>query len=153
MIANNRNIKFMKEALKEARKAALNNEVPVGAVVVNDGKIIGRGHNRPVSLADPTAHAEIIALRRAAKKLGNYRLPGIDMYVTIEPCSMCAGAMVQARIARLYFGAKDPKAGAAGSVLNLTSNKKLNHRIKVQGGILAEECREIIQGFFKAKRK
>ena len=143
----------MKEALKEARKAALNNEVPVGAVVVNDGKIIGRGHNRPVSLADPTAHAEIIALRRAAKKLGNYRLPGIDMYVTIEPCSMCAGAMVQARIARLYFGAKDPKAGAAGSVLNLTSNKKLNHRIKVQGGILAEECREIIQGFFKAKRK
>jgi tRNA(adenine34) deaminase len=153
MIANNTNIKFMKEALKEAQKAALKNEVPVGAVVVHDGKIVGRGHNQPISLADPTAHAEMIALRKAAKKTGNYRLPGIDVYVTIEPCPMCAGAMVQARISRLYFGARDPKAGAAGSVINVTGNKKFNHRIKVQGGILDKEARGLIQGFFKTKRK
>ncbi len=142
----------MKEALKEAQEAALKNEVPIGAVVVYKGKIIGRGHNKSISSDDPCAHAEIIALRQAAKRLSNYRLTEVDMYVTIEPCAMCAGAMVWARIRNLYFGAKDPKAGACGSIFNIGNNKKLNHRIVIYSGILEKECREIIKLFFKEKR-
>ena len=143
----------MQAALKEARKAKRKNEVPIGAVAVLDGKIIARGHNCPIMTTDPTAHAEIVTLRRAAKKIGNYRLPEVILYVTIEPCAMCAGALVNARVRELHFGAKDPKAGACGSVLNVTGNKKLNHRIKVHAGILEKECRELIKEFFKEKRK
>ncbi|MDD5260109.1 MAG: tRNA adenosine(34) deaminase TadA [bacterium] len=153
MIANNTNIKFMKEALKEAQKAASKNEVPIGAVVVFKGKIIGRGHNQSINTNDPCAHAEIMALRQAAKKLFNYRLTDVDLYVTIEPCAMCAGAMVWARIRNLYYGTRDPKAGASGSVFNIVNNKKLNHRIFVHRGILEKECRKSIQDFFKKKRK
>lgn len=153
MIANNTNIKFMKEALKEARKAALKNEVPIGAIVVYKGKVIGRGHNLPIRNNNPTAHAEVLALGQAAKKIKNYRLLEADMYVTIEPCAMCAGAMVWARIRNLYFGARDPKAGACGSVFNITDNKKLNHRINIHQGILEAESRKIVQEFFKKKRK
>jgi tRNA(adenine34) deaminase len=144
---------FMQAALKEARKAKRKNEVPIGAVAVLDGKIIARGHNCPIMTTDPAAHAEIVTLRRAAKKIGNYRLPEVILYVTIEPCAMCAGALVNARVRELHFGAKDPKAGACGSVLNVTGNKKLNHRIKVHAGILEKECRELIKEFFKEKRK
>ncbi len=143
---------FMSEALKEARKAALKKEVPIGAVVVAKGKIIGRGHNLSVNNNDPTAHAEIMALRRAAKKLFNYRLTGADLYVTIEPCAMCAGAMVWARVRSLYYGAGDPKAGACGSVFNIANSEKLNHRLKIQPGILETGCRRLIQEFFKKKR-
>ncbi len=122
-------------------------------MAVLDGKIIARGHNCPIMTTDPAAHAEIVTLRRAAKKIGNYRLPEVILYVTIEPCAMCAGALVNARVRELHFGAKDPKAGACGSVLNVTGNKKLNHRIKVHAGILEKECRELIKEFFKEKRK
>ncbi len=142
----------MSEALKEARKAALNKEVPIGAVVVYKGKVIGRGHNKPISSHNPCAHAEIIALQQASKRLKNYRLTETDMYVTIEPCAMCAGAMVWARIKNLYIGAKDQKAGACGSVFNIANNKKLNHRINIHHGILEPECRSILQDFFKKKR-
>jgi tRNA(adenine34) deaminase len=143
----------MLEALKEAQKAALKNEVPVGAVVVYQGKVVGRGYNKSISSHDPCAHAEIIALQQAAKRLKNYRLAETDMYVTIEPCAMCAGAMVWARVKKLYIGAKDPKTGACGSVFNIINSKKLNHRIKLHQGILETECRRIIQDFFKKKRK
>lgn len=143
----------MAEALKEARKAALKNEIPIGAVIVHKNKIIGRGHNLSIRNNDPTAHAEIMALRQAANKNKNYRLTNVDIYVTIEPCAMCAGAMVWARIRNLYFGAKDSKAGACGSVFNITNNKKLNHRINIHQGILEAESRRLIQEFFKKKRK
>ncbi len=143
----------MTEALKEAQKAALKEEVPVGAVVVYKGKVIGRGHNKPISSHNPCAHAEIIALQQAAKRLENYRLNEADIYVTIEPCAMCAGAMVWARIKNLYIGANDPKTGACGSVFNIVNSKKLNHRIKIHQGILETECRSIIQDFFKKKRE
>ncbi len=143
----------MAEALKEAKKAALKNEVPIGAVVVHKNKIIGRGHNLSIKNNNPTAHAEVLALGQAAKKIKNYRLVDADMYVTIEPCAMCAGAMVWARIRNLYFGAKDAKAGACGSVFNITNNKKLNHRINIHQGILEAESRRLIQEFFKKKRK
>jgi Cytosine/adenosine deaminases len=130
---------FMREALKEARKAEAKGEVPVGAVVVNGDRIVGRGHNRNIVLRDPSAHAEILAIRSASKKLNNYRLPGCRIYVTIEPCSMCAGALVCARLSEIIYGASDPKAGACGSVLNIVYNKKLNHRLKVKGGVLEQE--------------
>ena len=144
---------FVKEALKEARKAERIGEVPVGAIIVQNGKIIARGYNKNITSNDPTAHAEIVALRKAAKKLKNYRLNGCGIYVTIEPCTMCAGALVWARISELVFGAWDAKAGACGSIADIVNNKKLNHRIKTTGGVLEPECRTIIQKFFRKKRR
>jgi tRNA(adenine34) deaminase len=143
---------FLREALKEAAKAEILGEVPVGAVVVENDTIVGRGHNLSITKNDPTAHAEIVALRNAAKKLKNYRLPGCKIYVSIEPCPMCAGALVWARIAEVVFGAPDSKAGACGSVVNIVYNKKLAHRMKITGGLLEPECRSLIQNFFKKKR-
>ncbi len=142
----------MQEALKEAQKASCEDEVPVGAVIVHQDKIIARGHNQIERLKDPTAHAEIIAITCAASYLGTKWLNEASLYVTIEPCSMCAGALVLARIKNLYFGASDPKTGACGSVVNITNHKKLNHRIKVIGGILQEESGSILKDFFKKKR-
>ena len=143
----------MQEALKEAQKAFQEEEVPVGAVIVYQGKIIGRGHNQVERLKDPTAHAEIIAITSAANYLGTKWLNQASLYVTIEPCSMCAGAMVLARIKNLYFGARDPKTGACGSIANIANHKKLNHRIKVTKGILRSECSSLLKEFFKQKRK
>ncbi len=142
----------MRDALREAERASREHEVPVGAVVVLHGRVVARAHNRPIGLNDPTAHAEILALRRAARKLGNYRLTGCTLYVTIEPCAMCAGAIVQARLRRVVFGASDPKAGAGGSVLAILSHPKLNHRVEVQGEILAKDCAAILRDFFRARR-
>lgn len=143
---------FMKAALRAAKKAAKNGEVPVGAVLVKAGEIIAAAHNCPISANDPTAHAEIMVLRKAGKKLGNYRLLDTALYVTIEPCIMCMGAILHARVKRLVFGAFDPKAGAAGSIIDLTAEKKLNHKIAVRSGILETECRTLIQNFFREKR-
>lgn len=144
---------YMAEALALAREAAACGEVPVGAIVVAPtGKIIGRGFNRPILKHDPTAHAEILALRDAAQHMTNYRLPGCSLYVTLEPCTMCAGAMLHARLARLVFGAADPKSGVCGSVINLFSESRLNHHAEIQGGILAEECGALLSGFFSARR-
>ena len=143
----------MREAIKEARKAFEADEVPVGAVIVDNGKIVARGHNQVECLKDPTAHAEMIALTSAASCLGNKWLNSSSLYVTIEPCSMCAGALVLSRIKNLYFGATDPKTGACGSVTNIVNHKKLNHRIKVKGGILKEECGSLLSEFFKKKRR
>ena len=143
----------MRAALAEARRAAREDEVPVGAVVVREGRVVARAHNRPLHLTDPTAHAEILALRRAARKLGNYRLPGCTLYVTIEPCAMCVGAMVQARIERLVYGARDPKAGACGTALRVLNHRKLNHKVDVVSGAMAGECAAVIQQFFEGKRK
>ena len=142
----------MRRALREAQKADLEGEVPVGAVVVQGDKVIARGHNRPLALSDPSAHAEILALRRAAKKLGNYRLKGCDLYVTIEPCAMCAGAIVQARLRRVAYGAPDPKAGACGSALAVLNHPKLNHKVEVISGVLAEECALVLRDFFRKRR-
>jgi len=142
----------MRRALREAQKAELQGEVPVGAVVVQGGKVIARGHNRPLGLSDPSAHAEILALRRAAKKLGNYRLKGCDLYVTIEPCAMCAGAIIQARLRRLVYGAPDPKAGACGSALAVLNHPNVNHRVEVVSGMLAPECARILREFFHKRR-
>ncbi len=142
----------MRAALDLARQAATLDEVPVGAVVVVDGEIVGRGFNQPVSRQDPTAHAEIMALRDAAQRLKNYRLPGSTLYVTLEPCTMCTGAMFHARVARVVFGARDPKTGAAGSVLDLYSEARLNHHAEIEGGVLAEECGAMLSSFFAAKR-
>jgi len=144
---------YMSEALKEAEKAFAEDEVPVGAVVVHQGRIIARGHNQIERLRDPTAHAEMLALTSAANSLGTKWLSGVSVYVTIEPCSMCAGALVLARIKNLYFGADDPKAGACGSLVNIVNHKKLNHRIKVKKGILKEGCGILLKKFFKKKRK
>jgi tRNA(adenine34) deaminase len=144
--------RWMRQALAEARRGAREEEVPVGAVVVADGRVVARAHNRPIRLRDPSAHAEILALRRAARKLGNYRLTGSTLYVTIEPCVMCAGAIVQARLARVVYGARDPKAGAAGSALRVLNHPKLNHRVKVTGGVLADECAEMLREFFRRRR-
>ena len=142
----------MSEALKEAGKAFEEDEVPVGAVVVHQGKIIARGHNQVERLKDPTAHAEMLALTSATNYLGAKWLNGASLYVTIEPCSMCAGALVLSRIAHVYFGAKDPKTGACGSVVNIVSHKKLNHRIKAAGGILEKECSALLKEFFSRIR-
>ena len=147
------NIFFMMEALKEARKAFQDDEVPVGAVIVQGGKIIARGYNQIERLKDPTAHAEIIAITSAASYLGTKWLNEASLYVTIEPCSMCAGAMVLARIKNLYFGASDPKTGACGSIINIANHKKLNHHIKIAQGILEAECGSLLKEFFKQKRK
>lgn len=143
---------YMSEALKEAEKAFDSDEVPVGAVIVHEGKIIARAHNQIKLLKDPTAHAEILAITQAASYLANERLINTVMYVTIEPCSMCAGALVLARIKRLVYGAGDPRTGACGSVVNITDNKKLNHRIKVEKGVLEKECAWLLKEFFKKKR-
>ena len=148
-----RHIKFMQEALKEARKAFADDEVPVGAVIVYKDKIISRGHNQTERLKDPTAHAEMLAITSASNSLNTKWLNGTSVYVTIEPCSMCAGALVLARIKNLIYGADDPKAGASGSVTNIINNKSLNHRIKVQKGILERECSDLLTQFFKGKRQ
>ena len=142
---------FMKAALAEAGKAAARGEVPVGAVLVKDGRVMARGFNRPIGARDPTAHAEIVALRRAAKRLGNYRLTGLDLYVTVEPCAMCLGAVVQARLRRLVFGAADPKAGAVSSVMELPFDR-LNHHPVILGGVLAGESAALLGAFFRARR-
>lgn len=139
-------------ALAEARTAGAQGEVPVGAVVVRGGEVIGRGHNGPITARDPTAHAEITALRAAARAVGNYRVEGATLYVTLEPCPMCVGAMVHARIARLVFGASDPKTGAAGSVFNLVAAPAHNHRIRVEGGMLGDVCGDELRAFFRARR-
>jgi len=145
--------RFMRMALGEAERATREGEVPVGAVVVSEGRVVARAHNRPIHLHDPTAHAEILALRRAAKRLGNHRLEGCDLYVTIEPCAMCAGAIVQARLRRTVFGAHDPKAGACGSALRVLNHSKLNHKVEVAGGIIAADCAAGIREFFRKRRK
>jgi tRNA(adenine34) deaminase len=142
----------MQAALAEARAAAEAGEVPIGAVVVHEGAIVARGQNRVLRDVDPTAHAEIVAMRAAAKVLGNYRLNGCTIYVTLEPCAMCAGAMVHARIDRLVFAAADPKAGACGSVLEVLNHQQLNHQMLVEQGIAAEEAGELLRGFFRERR-
>jgi tRNA(adenine34) deaminase len=144
---------FMAIALDLAREAATLGEVPVGAVVVKDGEIVGRGFNQPIGRHDPTAHAEVRALRDATGRLGNYRIPGSTLYVTLEPCAMCVGAMFHARIARVVFGARDPKTGAAGSVINLFGEARLNHHAEITGGVRAEECGALLSSFFAARRQ
>lgn len=142
----------MREALSLARRAAEAGEVPVGAVVVKDGQIVGRGFNQPIVRHDPSAHAEMMALRDAARNLGNYRLVGCELFVTLEPCVMCVGAIFHARIGRVVFGAHDPKTGAAGSVFNLFAEKRLNHHAHAQGGVLAGECSTVLSDFFAMRR-
>jgi tRNA(adenine34) deaminase len=143
---------YMRAALEEARKAQAAGEVPVGAVVVLDGEIVGRGANRNLRDSDPTAHAEVIALREAGKKLGNHRLPACSLFVTIEPCAMCAGALIHARLQRLVYGADDVKAGAVRSVMQVINHPLLNHQMEVVGGVLDEECTALIQDFFRNRR-
>ncbi|MBL7069491.1 MAG: nucleoside deaminase [Candidatus Omnitrophica bacterium] len=143
---------FMKEALKEAEKAFEANEVPVGAVIVHKERIIGRAHNQIILLKDPTAHAEMIAITQAASALGNERLNNCDIYATIEPCPMCMGAFVLARVRNLVYGARDPKGGSCGSVFNIGADNRLNHKINIKGGVLKEECASLIKKFFKEKR-
>jgi len=144
---------YMGVALELAREAATLDEVPVGAVVVLDGEIVGRGFNQPIGRHDPTAHAEVMALRDAAARIGNYRLPGCTLYVTLEPCAMCIGAIFHARIGRVVFGARDPKTGAAGSVIDLFAEERLNHHAEIEGGVRAEECGALLSGFFAARRQ
>jgi tRNA(adenine34) deaminase len=144
---------WMELALEQARMAAAAGEVPVGALVIKDGQVAGRGHNRNLLENDPTAHAEIVALRQAAARLGNHRLTGCTIYSTIEPCSMCAGALVHSRVSRLVYGASDPKAGAAGSVLQVLNHPRLNHQMEITAGVLADQCSEILQEFFHRKRQ
>lgn len=143
---------FMKAALREAAQAGDRGEVPVGAVVVKEGTIVARGSNSPVASSDPTAHAEIVALRRAARRAGNYRLTGCDLYVTVEPCAMCLGAAVQARVGRVVYGAPDPKAGAVRSIMVFPFDKS-NHRPRILGGVLASECGRLLTDFFRARRR
>ena len=143
---------WMQQALSLAHKAEAEQEVPVGALVVLDGELIGEGWNRPISSNDPSSHAEINAIRAAASKLGNYRLSGAELYVTLEPCVMCAGAIVHARIARVVFGAYDPRAGAAGSVFDILPTDKLNHRVEVDGGVSEAMCATLLQDFFRRRR-
>jgi tRNA(adenine34) deaminase len=144
--------RFMQQALEEARASAAAGEVPVGAVLVHDGKIIARSGNRTIRDCDPTAHAEIVVLREASRVLGNYRLAGTALYVTVEPCSMCAGAVIQARVPRLVYGCDDPKGGAVRSCFEILTDPRLNHQVEVTSGILASECAAILQSFFAARR-
>lgn len=144
--------RWMREALRQAQAAAGHNEIPVGAVVVIDNEVIGAGHNCPVSSTDPTAHAEIQALRDACNKVGNYRLPGATLYATLEPCLMCAGAILQARLCRVVFGARDEKAGAVGSTANLLQSPLANHQCEVKAGVLGDESARLLQAFFAARR-
>ena len=144
--------RWMREAISLAQQAAKQEEVPVGAIIVKDGVIIGRGSNAPIGTHDPSAHAEVLALRDAAHHLGNYRLVDCTLYVTLEPCAMCAGAIQHARIARLVYGAKDPKTGACGSVIDLMNEPKLNHHTEVVSNVLADECGQLLSAFFKQRR-
>ena len=143
---------FMKQALEQAQLAALAGEVPVGAILVRDGQVISKGFNKPITNHDPSAHAEMLALRQAALTEQNYRLPGTTLYVTLEPCTMCAGAILHARVDRIVYGAPDPKTGAAGSVMDVFSSKQINHQTIVNGGIMAEECGQLLKTFFKVRR-
>ncbi|WP_282811668.1 tRNA adenosine(34) deaminase TadA [Thauera humireducens] len=143
---------FMRAAMEQALQAGACDEVPVGAIVVLNGEIVGRGFNQPIGRHDPTAHAEIMALRDAGARLGNYRLPGCELYVTLEPCAMCSGAIMHARIARVVYGARDPKTGVAGSVLDLFAETRLNHHAAIEGGVLADECGRMLSSFFAARR-
>jgi tRNA(adenine34) deaminase len=143
---------FMRQAMALAEEAAREGEVPVGAVVVKEGKVLGRGSNRPISSADPTAHAEVVAMREAAAALGNYRLTGCELFVSLEPCAMCVGAMLHARVARVVYGARDPKTGACGSVVDLPAVGVLNHHGRFEGGVLAEECGALLKRFFAERR-
>jgi tRNA(adenine34) deaminase len=146
-------IQFMQEALAEARSVAAGGEVPIGALLVHDGQILARSGNRTIRDNDPTAHAEIIVLREAARRIGNYRLAGATLYVTIEPCSMCAGAVIQARVPRLVYGADDPKGGAVRTCFQILSDPRLNHQVEVTSGVLAFECAAVIQSFFSERRQ
>jgi tRNA(adenine34) deaminase len=143
---------FMQQALEQAGLAALAGEVPVGAVIVRNGEVIARAFNQPITNHDPSAHAEILALRQAALSEQNYRLPGTTLYVTLEPCTMCAGAMLHARVDRIVYGAPDPKTGAAGSVLDVFSSKQLNHQTIIEGGLMGQECGQLLRDFFKERR-
>ena len=143
---------YMREALSMARSAECLGEVPVGAIVVREGVIVGRGFNSPIGESDPTAHAEIAALRDAGRNLENYRLPGCELFVTLEPCAMCAGAILHSRIARVVYGARDPKTGVHGSVVDLFAVERLNHHTRVEGGVLAEECSQLLSSFFASRR-
>jgi tRNA(adenine34) deaminase len=143
---------YMQQAISQAHNAWALGEVPVGALVVKDGQVIATGFNQPIGTHDPTAHAEIMALRAAASILGNYRLPGCELYVTLEPCAMCAGAMMHARLARVIYGATDPKTGACGSVVNLFEQERLNHHTALTGGVMAAECGSMLQEFFASRR-
>src|SRR5208282_1517456 len=145
-------VQFMADAIAEARRAAVEGEVPIGAIAVADGRIVGAGHNQPIGLGDPTAHAEIIAIRAAASTLKTYRLTGVTVYVTLEPCVMCVGAMLNARIVRVVYGARDDKAGALGSVYDIGRDGILNHRFEVVGGVMEAECAEMMREFFRARR-
>ena len=149
----NTDIEFMREALAEARESGASGEVPIGAVLVHEGRIVARAGNRTIRDCDPTAHAEIVALREAAKIIGNYRLADITLYVTIEPCSMCAGAMIQARVPRLVYGAAEPRGGAVQSCFEVLSHPELNHRVQVTSGVLGSECSEVLQSFFATRRQ
>jgi tRNA(adenine34) deaminase len=153
MVTADHDATWMAEAIAIARAAAVAGEIPVGAVVVHQGRIIGRGGNRPIAYHDPSAHAEIIALRQAAATLGNYRLPACSLYVTLEPCCMCAGAIMHARISKLVFGAPDPKTGACGSVVDLMGEARLNHHTEVCGGVSADECGALLSSFFASRRR
>ena len=152
IIDRSRDEHFMQLALEQARLGALRGEVPVGAVVVQEGEVVGSGFNCPISTSDPSAHAEMVAIRAAAARLDNYRLPGSTLYVTLEPCAMCAMALVHARVARLVFAAADPKTGACGSVFDLVADPRHNHRVEVVGGVLAEEAGRRLSNYFRAKR-
>ena len=143
---------FMEQALEQAGLAALAGEVPVGAVIVRNGELISKAFNQPITNHDPSAHAEMLALRQAALSAENYRLPGTTLYVTLEPCIMCAGAMLHARVDRIVYGAADPKTGAAGSVLDVFSSKQINHQTVLEGGMMAEECGQLLRDFFKERR-
>ena len=145
--------RFMREALAEAARGGAAGEVPIGAVVIIAGAVVGRAHNAPVALSDPTAHAEVLALREAGAKAGNYRLPGATLYVTVEPCAMCCGALVNARVARVVYGARDPKAGAVESLFQLLEDRRLNHRVEAVGGVLAGESAALLREFFDRRRR
>ncbi len=143
---------FMRMAIEQAQLAAQSGEVPVGAVLVKDGQVISKAFNKPIANHDPSAHAEMLALREAALAEDNYRIPGSTLYVTLEPCAMCSGAMLHARIDRVVYGASDPKTGAAGSVLDIFASKQINHQTSVEGGIMSEECGQLLRDFFKGRR-
>lgn len=144
---------WMQQALRLANMAAAKGEVPVGSVIVRDGTVLGEGYNRPIEAVDPTAHAELIALREACGAVGNYRLPGSTLYVTLEPCPMCAGALVHARVERVVYGAPDPRSGAAGTIMNILASEDLNHRCQVSGGVLQEQCADLLTTFFRRRRE
>jgi len=151
-MATAEHLQFMAEAIAEARRAEADGEVPIGAIAVADGQVVGAGHNRPIGLGDPTAHAEILAIRAAASSLKTYRLTDVSIYVTLEPCVMCVGAMLNARVMRVVYGARDDKAGALGSVYDIGRDGRLNHRFEVVGGVMESECAEMLRAFFRTRR-